>query len=118
MLMALKAYDSMQKKDDKMYNAILSLNSWIIEKSLITNKPLHIVNKYQIIKRKRPLTKDEAQELCNILLLPNLGAEMKTAIHLLLDNKTMANMCYEEMNAEQQVLFDSFPISIFRKDNV
>ena len=118
MLMALKAYDSIPKKDDKMYNAILSLNSWIIEKSLITNKPLHIVNKYQIIKRKRSLTKDEAQELCNILLLPNLGADMKTAIHLLLDNKTMANISYEEMNAEQQDLFDSFPISIFRKDNI
>lgn len=43
---------------------------------------------------------------------------MKTAIHLLLDNKTQAELCYDEMNAKQQAFFDSLPISIFRNNRL
>lgn len=116
MLMALKAYDSMPEKDDKLYNAILSLNDWITERSS-KDETIHVVNKYQILKRKRDLTKDEKKVLCNILMTPNLGCDTRTAIHLLLDNDTQAEMCYDEMDANQQAFFDSLPISIFRNKN-
>jgi hypothetical protein len=50
-------------------------------------------------------------------MTPNLGCDTRTAIHLLLDNDTQAEMCYDDMDANQQAFFDSLPISIFRNKN-
>lgn len=52
MLMALKGYDKMENKDDNLYQAILLLCEWIIKYSP-DKLPIHIINKYQVIKRKR-----------------------------------------------------------------
>ena len=112
MLMALKAYDSKEEQDENLYNAIVALNDWLIERNS-KYESIHLVNKYQIIRRKRPLKKEEKKDLLNILSDEGNGAAMKTAIHLLLGNKTMADFSYEEMDTAQQKIFDEQPISRF-----
>ena len=86
MLMALKAYDSKEEQDENLYNAIVALNDWLIERNS-KYESIHLVNKYQIIRRKRTLTKEEKNDLLNMLSDEGIGAAMKTAIHLLLGNK-------------------------------
>ena len=59
------------------------------------------------------MTKEEKNDLLNMLSDEGIGAAMKTAIHLLLGNKTMADLSYEEMDTTQQKIFDEQPISRF-----
>ena len=112
MLMALKGYDQMDKKDDRLYQAILSLCDWIIKYSP-DKLPIHIINKYQVVKRKRELTKEEKKELCMLLSeVPN-DNDVQTAIHLLLDNKTQAELYFDSMNESEKKFFKSLPIYFF-----
>lgn len=112
MLMALKGYDQMDNKDDRLYQAILSLCDWIIKYSP-DKLPIHIINKYQVIKRKRELTKEEKKELCLLLSeVPN-DNDVQTAIHLLLDNKTQAELYFDSMNESEKKFFKSLPIYYF-----
>lgn len=112
MLMALKGYDQMENKDERLYQAILSLCDWIIKYSP-DKLPIHIINKYQVIKRKRELTKDEKKELCSLLAELPIQNDVQTAIHLLLDNKTQAELYFDSMNESEKKFFKSLPIYYF-----
>ena len=75
----------------------------------------HIINKFQIIKRKRNFTTDEKEMLMEVLNFPEINFDEQTAIHLLLDNKTMAECYFKKMETVQQNFFKSLPISFFMK---
>lgn len=113
MLMALMRYDVSEQKDECLYEAIVTLNDWIIRRSM-DNKVIHLINKYQIIKRKRELTQEEKSKLRE---LPNRfnskGNDVMTAVSLLLDNKADAEYYYGNMSKKEQKFFDSLPIHYF-----
>ena len=113
MLMAIKAYDIKEPKDSKLYDAIVELSNWIIA-NVEEIGPINIINKYQIIKRKRCLEKTEKNELYNLLHTSSIGIDMETAIHLLLDNETHFEISYDKMKPHEREFFDSLPISYFK----
>lgn len=114
MLMAIKAYDLKEPKDSDLYDAITALSNWIIGKSE-ENSPIHIINKYQIIKRRRKLEKSEKIELNNLLYSHNITPDVEAAIHLLLDNETQFEISFDKMTNEEKDFFNSLPISLFKK---
>ncbi len=114
LLMALKIYDESGQKDGRLYKAIATLNDWIIRKAVEGDEAIHIINKYQIIKRKRELTKEEKSELRQISRKFNAERnDMMTAISLLIDNKADAEYYYDNMSEREQKFFDSLPIHYF-----
>lgn len=115
-LLALKAYDKSEPKDSELYDAIVNLYSWVMKNSRMIT-PVHLINKCQIAKRTRQLEKTEILELCELLKTPNINPDFETAIHLLIDNKTQADICYDKMSPNEQKFFDSLPISFFRNNN-
>ena len=111
-LLALKTYDSLSVKNPKLLQGIQTLSEWILDKAP-EHKNCHIINFYQIIKRGRKLTSGEKDSLIKLLEKPEINDEEKTAIHLLLDNRTMAEIYFEKLSKKQQVWFTNLPISIF-----
>ena len=53
--------------------------------------------------------------LMEVLNFPEINIDEQTAIHLLLDNKTMAECYFKKMETAQQNFFKSLPISFFMK---
>ena len=114
MLMALLAYDAQVQKNFKLLESMEELSNWILNNAS-NHKISHIINKFQIIKRKRNFTTDEKEMLMEVLNFPEINFDEQTAIHLLLDNKTMAECYFKKMETVQQNFFKSLPISFFMK---
>ncbi len=114
MLMALKIYDESGQKDERLYEAIMTLNDWIIRKGIEGDEAIHLINKYQIIKRKRGLTKDEKNELRELPDKFNAKRnDVMTAVSLLLNNESDAEYYYDNMDEHERKFFDSLPIHYF-----
>ena len=114
MLMALLAYDAQVQKNFRLLESMEELSNWILNNAS-NHKISHIINKFQIIKRKRNFTTDEKEMLMEVLNFPEINFDEQTAIHLLLDNKTMAECYFKKMETVQQNFFKSLPISFFMK---
>jgi len=109
---ALSYYDKTSVKDETLFQALESLSSWILEKT--NGTPEAIINKFQLIKRKRKYTKEEKLELGE--LLTKTGVESKLiqlATCLLLDNIGQSKIIFESLTNEERSLFESWPISYF-----
>lgn len=104
MLMALLAYDTQVQKNFKLLESMEELSNWILNNAS-NHKISHIINKFQIIKRKRNFTTDEKEMLMEVLNFPEINFDEQTAIHLLLDNKTMAECYFKKMETVQQNFF-------------
>lgn len=113
LLSALNVYDRMEQKNDKLYYALLELCDWIVSRD---SNIIYLINKFQIIKRKRELTKEESNLLISKMPIDNkLGTQ--TAIHLLLNNKAMAEYTFGTMKESEKEFFKSLPIYFFMNDN-
>ncbi len=110
-LNALLIYDQMKVKDERLLDAILGLSEWII-KGTANNNVIAQLNRYQIIKRRRQLTKKEQEEIYSLMPADN-QQDIQTAIYILLDYQLEAKRTFMEMNAEDQELFKSMPIYHF-----
>lgn len=115
LLMALNTYDGLATKNPMLLDAVKSLSKWILDKAT-KHKICHIINFYQILRRERNFTSEEKDLLIDLLDSPEITNEEKTAIHLLLENKTMAEIYFKKLSKEQQKLFTSLPISFFMKE--
>ena len=109
MLLALNAYDKQKEKSEKLYDGILKLNNWLLEKDK-KNKNIHIINKFQIVKRKRDLEKSEKKELSSLLDSSNLQLMTKLGINILLENKGTAENQFEKLSKAEQNFFKLQPI--------
>lgn len=114
-LLALKTYDSSSAKNPKLLQGIKTLSKWILDKTA-EHKICHIINFYQIIKRERNLIAEEKETLIKLLENTEINNEEKTAIHLLLENRTMAEIYFKKLSQKQQIWFSSLPISFFMKE--
>lgn len=114
MLKALLSYDASENKDISLFNAIKSLNDWLVEKTH-GKDVIHIINHYQILKRQRDLSKEEKRELFSLLNKNKMSNDKKAAIHLLLDNLSSAEYYLDKLSAKDRKFFLSLPISHFMR---
>lgn len=91
-LAMITAADALEKTDversKKLLEEALKLNDWLIGKEPKDEmRPLHIINKMQIMKRQRELTADERQMLEDMLNDEFAGDMVKAGVYLLLDRQ-------------------------------
>lgn len=67
------------------------------------------INKLQLLRRKRPLSEEEMQELESIEKISE-DRKVICAVIILLENRRMAQKVLEEMDDEARELFVKYPI--------
>ncbi len=114
-LAMITAADALEKIDiersKKLLEKALKLNEWLIEKEPKDEmRPLHIINKMQIMKRQRELTADECQILENMLDDEFAEDMVKAGVYLLLDRKEDFQQLFEMMQEDEKKSVKGFPI--------
>ena len=109
MLNLLNAYDKDTKRKE-----LLNLSEYICDKFLSYKKSVSdVINKMQIIKRKRDLTEQEITEIYNIketLEKDDNYNMFQCGIAILLNNKSDYEYFYNKMNKNEKKDFSKFPI--------
>lgn len=116
LLDVLLAYD--ESKDDRkdLLVAAQKFATWLNELPVEeTQLPKEIceLNKLQVLKRERYLTKAEKRLLWQIAEKPHQREDIKVGAYLLLDNQEAAEMYYEHLSQEDQESFKEFPVYRF-----
>lgn len=110
----LKAYDRQIEKDSEILNCLLKVYDYLLNKD--SKNELYILNRLQIIKRKRELSEKEKRDLFKIIETTEMKPN-KTAAFLLYGDLPQAKYYYEQLSQEEKTMFDSYPINLFWKNN-
>lgn len=103
--------DTYAEKNRKLLAEALKLNEWLIEKDPKDEmRPMHIINKMQILRRQRGLTADECKILEDMLKDDRVGNLVKIGIYLLLDRKEEFRRLYDTLEDEEKNRVKEFPI--------
>lgn len=105
MIEILAAYDT--TKNEKYFNIVKFISDKLYE--MDPNRQYWIINKLQLIKRKRDFTDDEIKELEEILENP-IDDLVSCAVDILLENKHSARKKIKRLPDEDRELFEKFPI--------
>ena len=112
-LRMLSSYDDLNIKDDELLNCSLKLSDWLLTKD-IKNKNIFILNKLQIIRRKRELSDDENSLLFEIIKTEDNNTIL-AGVYILLNNLLMFKKHYEKLSQSEKEEFDNFPINYILK---
>lgn len=121
-LAMITAADALEKADversKKLLEEALKLNDWLIGKEPKDEmRPLHIINKMQIMKRQRELTADERQMLEDMLNDEFAGDMVKAGVYLLLDRQEEFQQLFETMQEDEKKSLKEFPIWRFVRES-
>lgn len=116
MLRMILAFDKTSGKKSKLLEAAEVLNNWFIRTNRFQETPINEINKYQIIKRRRPLTEEEKNIIIE-LSESDIQEDCKTACCLLLDNQSSADYHFKKIPEENKEFFKSLPIYKFWNNN-
>ena len=121
-LAMITAADALEKTDversKKLLEEALKLDEWLIEKEIKDKmKPLHIINKMQILKRQRELTADERQTLEDMLNEEFAEDMVKAGVYLLLDRQGDFQKLFEKMQEDEKKSVKEFPIWRFVRES-
>lgn len=121
-LAMITAADALEKTDversKKLLEEALKLNDWLIGKEPKDEmRPLHIINKMQIMKRQRELTADERQMLEDMLNDEFAGDIVKAGVYLLLDRQEEFQQLFETMQEDEKKSLREFPIWRFVRES-
>ena len=107
----LSAYDEKQEKDEELLETAEKYSDWLIENS---EKPgdMMLLNRLQIIKRKRDFEQKEIAELQDMRKV-NKELFVRCAANLLLGKLEYAQDCFDEMDLHEKERFMGFPICHF-----
>lgn len=118
-LSLIKASDNIFSSDEdkslKLIGAAADLCQWLID-----NDPnmdchlIHLVNKYQITKRQRPLNEAECQELDTYLQSDETTGILKAGICLLLERKELFEELFSSLQENEQAEMRKYPIWKFK----
>lgn len=111
----LKAYDEQKEKDLEILNSAQKIMMWLLERATIDLEIL-TVNKFQILKRMRPLLSDELQEISKIKY-NTTDETILTAVSILLDSFVEAKLHYDRISEERRKEFDGYPITNLWTEN-
>ena len=93
-------------------------HDWLIGKEPKDEmRPLHIINKMQIMKRQRELTADERQMLEDMLNDEFAGDMVKAGVYLLLDRQEEFQQLFETMQEGEKKSLKEFPIWRFVRES-
>ena len=104
MLEVLKAYD--ENFDDRLLDLAGYINDKIMDHR---RTDVDIINKMQILKRKRPLGDDE-KDILYELREKNNDVMIQCAIGILLNNKSDYERYFSKLDEKQKIEFKEFPI--------
>lgn len=114
LLNLLTAYDKCGREE--ILDAALRLSNWHIEAAKdMPEAIIYRINNLQILKRKRQLSEEELQEITRYAEAPGASPELKYCCDLLLNDQRRAKLHFESLSKDQQVLYNSLPISHFRQ---
>ena len=121
-LAMITAADALEKTDversKKLLEEALKLNDWLSRKEPKDEiRPLHIINKMQIMKRQRELTADERQMLEDMLNDEFAGDMVKAGVYLLLDRQEEFQQLFETMQEGEKKSLKEFPIWRFVRES-
>lgn len=121
-LAMITAADALEKTDversKKLLEEALKLDEWLIEKEIKDKmRPLHIINKMQILKRQRELTADERQTLEDMLNEEFAEDMVKAGVYLLLDRRGDFQQLFEKMQEDEKKSVKEFPIWRFVRES-
>ena len=121
-LAMITAADALEKTDversKKLLEEALKLDEWLIGKEPKDEmRPLHIINKMQIMKRQRELTADERQMLEDMLNDEFAGDMVKAGVYLLLDRQEEFQQLFETMQEGEKKSLKEFPIWRFVRES-
>lgn len=121
-LAMITAADALEKTDversKKLLEEALKLDEWLIGKEPKDEmRPLHIINKMQIMKRQRELTADERQTLEDMLNNEFAGDMVKAGVYLLLDRQEELQQLFETMQEDEKKSVKEFPIWRFVRES-
>ncbi|MDE7378865.1 MAG: hypothetical protein K2N13_07920 [Paraprevotella sp.] len=121
-LAMITAADALEKTDversKKLLEEASKLNDWLIGKEPKDEmRPLHIINKMQIMKRQRELTADERQMLEDMLNDEFAGDMVKAGVYLLLDRQEEFQQLFETMREDEKKSLKEFPIWRFVRES-
>lgn len=121
-LAMITAADALEKTDversKKLLEEALKLNDWLIGKEPKDEmRPLHIINKMQIMKRQRELTADERQMLEDMLNDEFAEDMVKAGVYLLLDRQEEFQQLFETMQEDEKKSLKEFPIWRFVRES-
>ena len=121
-LAMITAADALEKTDversKKLLEEALKLDEWLIEKEIKDKmRPLHIINKMQILKRQRELTADERQTLEDMLNEEFAEDMVKAGVYLLLDRQGNFQQLFEKMQEDEKKSVKEFPIWRFVRES-
>lgn len=118
-LSLIKASDNIFSSDEdkslKLLGAAVDLCQWLIDNDPNMDYHLiHLVNKYQITKRQRPLNEAESQELDTYLQSDETTGIIKAGICLLLDRKELFEELFNSLQENEQTEMKNYPIWKFK----
>lgn len=106
-----KTTDEVKKK--VMFNAAIEISNWLLDKDG-GNQVLHVLNKYQILKRNANLNDEQKAELKKIQMENAGDDEIAYAASLLLDDKASAEYHWNRLDTETQEIYkERMPIYKF-----
>lgn len=117
LLELLKAYDKADSKTE-ILSVARAFSDWIFNfDDEILPYDVKLINRLQIEKRERPLTKVECKELFHIIESPGVREDILVGAYLLLDQQTMAELHFEKLGKQLQEEFKEYPIFHFWEEN-
>lgn len=121
-LAMITAADALEKTDversKKLLEEALKLDEWLIGKEPKDEmRPLHIINKMQILKRQRELMADERQTLEDMLNDEFAEDMVKVGVYLLLDRQEEFQQLFETMREDEKKSVKEFPIWRFVRES-
>lgn len=106
----LRAYDEQENKNEELLLTAEKYSDWLTEIIGKTNEM--ILNKLQIIKRRRAFDSEEISFLQNLRKNTD-NIQIKCGANLLLGKKEVAQDCFDEMDEEDKEVFITYPVCRF-----
>lgn len=108
-------FSSDEDKSQKLLGVAADLCQWLIDNDPNMDYHLiHLVNKYQITKRQRPLNEVECQELDTYLQSDETTGILKVGICLLLERKELFEELFNSLQENEKVEMKNYPIWKFK----
>ena len=112
--MAVAYFES--KRQKALYNTAIAFAEWLLDTSDdMLGHNVKLLNKSQLIKRKRAFTYEERQLLLNMEENSPESDDIRVGIYLLLDDQERAERYYQKLDEKTKTAFMQYPIYKFWK---
>ena len=94
----------------------MNMSNWLLDNDTDEKmRDLHLVNKFQILKREGELRGADKKALKRIQINNTANGSLQCGIALLLDDSDLFEIYWEKLSNDEQAQFKKFPIWIFKQ---